>query len=81
MKSEDARISALAYCADEVDALPLERTREWFTAGEAAAYIRSTPGAMAAQRYCGVGPKYFKAGRKVLYDRHDLDAWITGGRE
>ncbi len=28
-------------------------------------------------RYRGVGPRYTKIGRKVLYRRADLDAWLT----
>jgi excisionase family DNA binding protein len=45
-----------------------------------------------AAKYCGVsarwleklrvvggGPRYAKVGRRVLYRRQDLDAWITAG--
>ena len=42
-----------------------------------AAYINSTPATMQTWRSRGVGPPYLKgAGRKILYTRADLDAWL-----
>lgn len=50
----------------------------WRDTKEAAEHLRTTPGNLAQLRYQGRGPKYHKAGSKVLYKVEDLDAWITG---
>lgn len=31
-------------------------------------------------RSAGTGPKFIKAGRKVLYDPHDIEAWKNANR-
>jgi hypothetical protein len=43
---------------------------------ETAAYWHLSPGFMAKLRVDGSGPRFIKAGGKVLYDRADLDAWL-----
>lgn len=43
---------------------------------EAADYVGSTVGSLATYRYLDKGPTYIKAGRKILYRRADLDAWL-----
>lgn len=53
---------------------------EWFTQDEAARFL----GGIASTtlqwwRTKGRGPKYTKIGRKVLYRRADLEAFIAAG--
>lgn len=49
------------------------------TAKEGAEYARTTVGNLAQLRYRGEAPRFHRVGgRKVLYDRADLDAWIEG---
>lgn len=43
---------------------------------QAAAYIGLAPGTLRNMRHQHRGPRYSKAGRTVLYDRIDLDAWL-----
>ena len=52
----------------------------WFRTPEAAAYIRLSASTLAKMRVRGDGPAYIKAGRAVLYDRRDLDAWLAAHR-
>lgn len=42
----------------------------------AAPYIGTTAGTLNTWRYLGKGPKYYKIGRRVVYRRADLDAWL-----
>lgn len=39
-----------------------------------------SPGTMENWRVRGVGPKFIKAGRKVLYDPDDIEAWKDANR-
>ena len=43
---------------------------------EAAETIKSTPSTLAYWRHIGTGPKYAKVGRRVVYRRTDLEAWL-----
>lgn len=43
---------------------------------EAAGYIGVVPGTLPVWRHLGVGPIYLKIGRKVLYRKGDLDAYL-----
>jgi hypothetical protein len=44
---------------------------------EAASYLRIAPSTLAKLRCYGGGPRFAKAGpRLVIYDRADLDAWL-----
>ncbi|MCM0755302.1 helix-turn-helix domain-containing protein [Desulfovibrio aminophilus] len=45
------------------------------TTVEAAAYLRLQPGTLEVWRCRGRGPAYQKLGRRVVYDRSDLDAF------
>jgi predicted DNA-binding transcriptional regulator AlpA len=46
-------------------------------AAEAASYLRMAPSTLAKLRCYGGGPRFSKAGpRLVIYDRSDLDAWL-----
>ncbi len=47
------------------------------TSKQAARYIGISESALRLWRTDGVGPRYFKAGEKLIrYRRADLDAWI-----
>jgi len=46
---------------------------------ECAEYIRHSPGSIRNMISKGTLPfKYIKQGRKVLFDRRDVDRWIDG---
>ena len=53
---------------------------DYFTATEAAAYMRLAPGTLANRRSSGDGPAYLKLGARVVYRRSDLDAWAASQR-
>jgi|AntAceMinimDraft_5_1070358.scaffolds.fasta_scaffold66447_3 predicted DNA-binding transcriptional regulator AlpA len=44
--------------------------------GDAAEYIGIAGSTLAKWRMNGRGPKFVKAGSRVLYDRADLDEWL-----
>jgi hypothetical protein len=44
---------------------------------EAAAFLRLSPRTLEKQRVVGGGPPFKKFGRRVLYDRHDLQEWAA----
>lgn len=44
---------------------------------QAARYVGLSPCTLNRMRVTGEGPRYAKAGRRVVYDRADLDAWIA----
>lgn len=46
------------------------------TADEAAAFLRTTKTKLAEDRYRGVGPRFVKHGRRVLYRWDDLHKYI-----
>jgi hypothetical protein len=46
------------------------------TPAELAPLLKTTPQGLANHRYRGTGPAFVKAGRKVLYRRQDVDAWL-----
>jgi predicted DNA-binding transcriptional regulator AlpA len=45
-------------------------------AGEAAKLLRLAPSTLAKLRLSGNGPVYCKLGRRVVYRREDLEAWL-----
>ena len=47
---------------------------------EVAAYFRTTEAKLANDRYRGIGPKFLKLGRRVLYDWDDVYAWEEANR-
>ena len=47
---------------------------------QAAAYINQKPGTLRQWRSLSRGPAYHKKGRRVLYKKNDLDAWLAAGR-
>lgn len=49
----------------------------WMTAAEAAAYIRAPLSRVRKLTMIHAIP-YYKEGRRVLYDRAELDIWVRG---
>jgi predicted DNA-binding transcriptional regulator AlpA len=47
---------------------------------DAADYIGLSISTLAKWRITGFGPRYIKAGARVLYDRADLDEWMNKRR-
>lgn len=47
---------------------------------EAAAYCGSSASTFEKLRLSGLGPRYVKLGRRVVYDPADLDAWLAANR-
>ena len=43
---------------------------------QAALYLGISPKTLMRMRVTGDGPRYAKAGRRVIYDRLDLDGWV-----
>ena len=46
------------------------------TAGDAAKLVGLAPSTLAKLRLTGNGPLYCKLGRRVVYRRADLEAWL-----
>jgi excisionase family DNA binding protein len=44
---------------------------------QAAAYLGLSLKTLEKLRVTGRGPRFAKAGRKVIYDRRDLDRWVA----
>ena len=49
----------------------------YMTTNELAELLRTSPETVRYWRHMGKGPASFKAGRKVLYARADVDRWIA----
>jgi len=49
----------------------------YLTTKETAKLMRCSPRTLEAFRLNGTGPKFIKAGRKVLYRISDLEAWAS----
>jgi hypothetical protein len=63
--------------------VPDRTDREFLTSAEAAAYLRLSLSTLAKLRMTGAGPGFLKVGRvgrKVLYQRSVLDAWLDSRR-
>ena len=43
---------------------------------QAASYLGLSPSTLSRMRVTGGGPRYSKAGRRVIYDVRDLDTWV-----
>jgi hypothetical protein len=46
------------------------------TPGEVAEILRTSTGKLGNDRYRGVGPKFIKVGKRVLYRRSDVRAYL-----
>jgi hypothetical protein len=53
---------------------------EFMTPRETAKVVRKTENSLAQDRYVGRGLPYIKAGRKILYARADVLAYLAAGR-
>ena len=53
---------------------------EYLTTDELAEALRTSVETVRYWRHVGKGPRSFKVGRRVLYDRRDVDAWISKAR-
>lgn len=49
----------------------------FLTQSEAARLLRISPRTLERHRVAGTGPRFVKAGRRVLYRRADLEAWAA----
>lgn len=56
-------------------------TSDLLTLAEAAAFLRAPVATLRYWRHLGIGPDGFRLGRRVLYQREDLDRWVTEQRE
>ena len=53
---------------------------EYMTTAEVADLLRTSVETVRYWRHIKTGPKSFKVGRRVLYDRADVQAWIDDAR-
>lgn len=53
----------------------------YLTTHEVADLLRTSPETVRYWRHLNKGPGSFKVGRRVLYERADVEAWITGHRQ
>jgi hypothetical protein len=57
-----------------------DHTSATMTSLEAALYLRLAVGTLAKMRCWGGSPPFLRLGRKVVYCREDLDAWLNARR-
>ena len=50
---------------------------ELLTTAEVAELTRTPVGTLRYWRFCNMGPKSFKLGRRVLYRATELEAWLS----
>ena len=60
---------------------PAGHEPELLTIAEAAEVLRTPVATLRYWRHCNTGPRSFRLGRRVLYRRDDLQAWIDAQRE
>jgi predicted DNA-binding transcriptional regulator AlpA len=58
-----------------------DHTAELLTIAEAALLLRAPVATLRYWRHLGTGPHSFRLGRRVLYRRDDLRAWIDSRRD
>ncbi len=58
-----------------------DHTAELLTIAEAALLLRAPVATLRYWRHLGTGPHSFRLGRRVLYRRDDLHAWIDAQRQ
>jgi len=51
-------------------------TRDLLTPEQLADYLATTTQRLAVHRVNGTGPRFVKEGRRVLYRRTDVEAWL-----
>lgn len=59
----------------------IDRDPELLTITEAAELLRAPVATLRYWRHLGTGPRSFRLGRRVLYRRADLHAWIEERRD
>lgn len=52
----------------------------YMTTSEVADLLRTSPETVRYWRHIGKGPRSFKIGRKVLYDRDEVTGWVQTQR-
>lgn len=57
-----------------------ETQRSLLNTEQAATYVGSTRSTLEKKRMRGDGPIFLKIGRRVVYDKRDLDAWLDSCR-
>lgn len=57
------------------------RAPQYLTTAEVASVLRNSPETVRWWRHAGAGPAWFKVGRRVLYDRADVEAFIAAARD
>jgi excisionase family DNA binding protein len=60
---------------------PTDQDPELLTITEAAELLRAPVATLRYWRHLGTGPRSFRLGRRVLYRRVDLHAWIDARRD
>lgn len=53
----------------------------YFNTKHAADYLTISPSTLNRMRVSGEGPRYAKAGRRVIYAPTDLDAWVEARKQ
>ena len=53
---------------------------ELMTTAEVAELLRTPAETVRYWRHVGIGPRSFKVGRRVLYDRKDVEAFLEAAR-
>lgn len=54
---------------------------QYLTTTEVAELCRTSPDTVRYWRHTGKGPRSFKVGRRVLYQRADVDQWLAQLRD
>ncbi len=52
---------------------------DWLTEEELAAQLKHHERTLARWRVLGIGPRFSRNGRKFIYHRDDLTAWLRAG--
>jgi excisionase family DNA binding protein len=76
-KANDTRPAPEAAMPDRIADDP----PELLTITEAADVLRTPVATLRYWRHQGIGPRSFRLGRRVLYRRDDVHAWINAKRE
>ena len=58
----------------------VDKQPDLLTISEAAALLRAPVATLRYWRHLGTGPRSFRLGRRVLYRRQDLYAWVDARR-
>ena len=54
---------------------------DYLTEAELAKLVRAQQETVRYWRHKGLGPPWFRVGRRVLYDRSDVDSWLAEQKE